>query len=206
MGCSGLGGFCLKRKMLAVREDVAERMSEIASRKGLTLYGLVNEALEWVSRMEDMGVTLDRIVEEYRTLDAAKRAGFLLCPESLWYETVEQACRNGEDRMAKRWFEAGVRFAKLYMVRESEDALAAFKRDIRNFTWNASDFSFDEGADDGQIIVRCISPKFPESYAILLCRFLEGSFDAFGYECIRRDVAKGALQLSLSRERSDAGA
>ena len=194
------GNSRLGRKLLAAREDVAERIGEIASRKGLTLYGLVNEALASVIAMEDAGTTLKRAAERSLTLDSAKNAGFLLCPEALWYETVEQAYRSSPDRMAELWFEGGARCAKLYLVRMVKDPLAAFERDIPNFTWNASDFGFERGKDDGEILVRCIGPRFSEPYALLFSRFLEGAFAAFGYECVRRDVAKGALQLKLSRK------
>ncbi len=193
----------MKRKMLAAREDVALRMREIATQRGMTLYGLVNDALESVIRMDEMGIPVSDVMEEYRALNAAKKAGFLLCPESLWYEMVEQAHAKDNDGMAEKWLEAGDRVAQMYKVRESQEPLAAFKRDIRNFTWNAFEFSFDEGQE---ILVRCIGPKFPEAYAVLFSRFLEGSFHAFGYQCVERDAARGALQLRLVRERPDAQA
>ena len=193
-----------RRKLLAAREDVAARIGEIASRRGLTLYGLVNEALASVITMEDAGITLNGMAERSRTLDSAKNAGFLLCAEALWYETVEQAYRNSPQGMAKLWFEAGARCAKLFMIRENERSVAAFARDITAFTWNAPDFSFD--VRDREVRVRCLSPKFSKSYALLFSRFLEGAFDAFGYDCASEEVDTGALQLRLSRKKSNAEA
>ncbi len=189
----------IKRKMLAAREDLVDRTIEIASRKGLTLYGLVNEALDSIITMEDQGITSKKIMEEYQSLEAARGAGFTLCPENLWYEMVEAACQNGNDRVADRWFDAGTRCAKLYAVRGTRDPLAALTRDIRTFASNPPGFDFQREQGDGEIVVRCLSPKFSESYATLFGRFLEGVFTAFGYRLVERDVAKGAVQLKLTR-------
>ncbi len=185
--------------MLAAREDLVARTSEIASRKGLTLYGLVNEALDSIIKMEDRGVTSRKIMEEYQTLEAARTAGFALCPENLWYEMVEEACQNGKERVAERWFEAGARCAKLYAVRDTKDPLSGLTRDIRTFASNPIGFDVQRQQGDGEIVVRCLSPKFSESYATLFSRFLEGVFTTLGYRLVERDVAKGAVQLKLTR-------
>ncbi len=184
--------------MLAVRGDLADRLNEIAAHRGTTLFALVNDTLDSAIALEEAGLTPRGVLEGQRILEAARVSGFLPCPENLWYETVEQAHRDGGEWMAKSWFEAGARCAKLYMVREGKDFLAVFKRDIRGLTWNASDFSFTEG-DDG-VLVRCISRKFSELYAQLFSNYMEGAFTAFGYECVQRDVAKGAFQLKLTRK------
>ena len=48
----------VKRKMLAVREDIAEQIVSIAKGRGLTLFGLVNEVLEQAVRAHKMGLTI----------------------------------------------------------------------------------------------------------------------------------------------------
>ncbi len=189
----------IRRKMLAAREDLVARTSEIANRKGLTLYGLVNEALDSIIKMEDQGITSTKIMEAHQSLEADRGAGFTLCPENLWYEMVEAACQNGRDRVADQWFEAGARCAKLHAVRQTKDPLAVLTRDIRTFASNPPGFDVLRENGDRDIGVRCLSPKFSESYATLFGRFLEGAFTTFGYRLVERDVAKGAVQLKLTR-------
>ncbi len=184
--------------MLAVRADLADRLSQIATQKGTTLYALVNETLNLAIALEEAGLTPGGVMEERLVLEAARVSGFMPCPETLWYEMVDQAHRGGGDGMVKSWFEAGTTFGKLYMVREGKDHFSVFKRDIRNLTWNASDLSFTEG--NGEVQVRCIGRKFSESYAQLFSSYIEGAFESFGYECVQKDVARGAFQLRLSRK------
>jgi hypothetical protein len=188
----------LKRKMLAAREDLVDRVSEIADRRGFTLFGMINDMLELVVRAEDMGLSLREIVDRYEVVRAAKEAGFILGLESLWYDVVEEAYRRDEDRVMKRWFEAGVWCAKCYLVKGIEDPLAAFNRDMQAFTWNASEFSIVKREED-EALVRCISPRFPHSYTTLFSAFLEGALNTFGYKCVERDVARGVIQLRFCR-------
>ncbi len=184
--------------MLAVRADLADRLNQIATQKGTTLYALVNDTLNLAIALEEAGLTPRGVMEERLILEAARVSGFMPCPETLWYEMVDQAHRGDGDRMAKSWFEAGATFGKLYMIREGKDHLSVFKRDIRNLTWNASDLSFAEG--NGEVQVRCIGRKFSESYAQLFSSYMEGAFGSFGYECVERDVARGAFQLRFAKK------
>ncbi len=184
--------------MVAVRADLADRLNQIASQKGTTIYALANDTLNLAIALEEAGLTPRGVMEERLILEAARLSGFMPCPETLWYEMVDQAHRGGGDVIAKSWFEAGATFGKLYMIREGKDHFSAFKRDIRNLTWNASDLSFTE--DNGEVQVRCIGRRFSESYAQLFGSYMEGAFGSFGYECVRKDVARGAFQLRFAKK------
>ncbi len=183
--------------MVAVRADLADRLNQIASQKGTTIYALANETLNLAIALEEAGLTPLGVMEERLILETARVSGFMPCPETLWYEMVDQAHRGDGDRIAKSWFEAGANFGKLYMVREGKDHFSLFKRDIRNLMWNASDLSFTEG--NGEIQVRCVGRKFSESYAQLLSSYMEGAFRSFGYECLQKDAARGAFQLRFAK-------
>jgi hypothetical protein len=186
--------------MLAVRGELADRVSEIAKHRGFTLFSFVNDALDSAIKIEQQGLTVDEVLQGHRTLQAAKEAGFVPCPESLLYEAVDLAYWAEGERLSDSWLEAGARCAKLYLVREIHSPLDRFKRDIRDLTWHASDISLDEGKADRNLIVRCLGRKFSEGYALLFSRFLEGAFSTLGYSCERREVAKGALVLEMVRK------
>ncbi len=192
----------MKRKMLAVREDLANRLSQMAGRKGLTLYALVNEALTSFLKIEDAGHTTREVMEVTRVLEAARNMGFLLCPEDLWYETVALAHREAGKGVSEGWFEAGARCAKFYSIRGGDDPLTSFKGDLRSLTSNASNLTLHESEEGDVLLVRCINKRFSASYASLYGHFLEGAFSNFGYNCLQRDVAKGALRLKLARRSS----
>lgn len=64
----------VKRKTLVAREDLTKRISEMAKRRGYSLYDMVNEAFELTVKAEDSGVNLRNAVEEHEVLKTAKEA------------------------------------------------------------------------------------------------------------------------------------
>lgn len=185
----------MKRKMLAAREDLANQVSEIASRKGLTLFAVTNEALEQVVELDKMDRRLSDVADEYEVLKAAKDAGFILVPESLLYETMDKAHREMRKWMIKKWAESGEWYGKYYSVRNPEHTLDNLRRDMCGFFWNVREF--DVTRNDDEVSVRCVSPRFPESYAVFLSAFFEGALNMLGYKCVEKHVAKGFVQLKF---------
>ena len=84
----------IKRKTLFAREDLVNRLLSIAKQQGRSLYGLVNEIFELAIRAEDLGVNLQKAFEERWILKKARKDGFILVPEGLWYEMAEIAYQN----------------------------------------------------------------------------------------------------------------
>jgi hypothetical protein len=183
----------VKRKTLVAREDLVDRLSEVAKQRGYSLYAMVNEVLELAVKAEETGVDLKRVVEERDILEAAREAGFILGLESLWYEMAELAYEKARSRALKSWFEAGVWLAKRYATGEVEDAFAAFKKDLEAFTWNALEFTIEKAGE--KVSVRIISPRFTESYTVLFTSLLEGALDAFGYKIANKEISRGAIRL-----------
>lgn len=182
--------------MLAAREDLVDQVGEVAGRKGFTLFGVTNEALEQVLKLDKMGLRLSDVVREYEVFRAAKDVGFVLVPESLLYETMEKAYRDSRNWMIKKWFEIGEWCGKYYSVRDSGNKLEGLKKDVCGFFWNVREFDVVKNGDD-EVFVRCVSPRFPESYAVFLSRFLEGAFSGLGYACVEKHVTKGFMQLKF---------
>jgi len=189
----------VKRKMLAVADDLANEIVRIAERKGLTLYKFVNDVLRQVVRANDMGLTLKQVVDERRVIEAAKEAGFTLAVERLWYDTVDTAFKQRRGSTTKKWREAGKWYGKYCSSKGAEESLKAFKRTVSDLMWGASEFDIEE--KDDKVEVRCISSKFPLSYTELFTAFLEGAFEALGYKSTGREVSKGVIRLTFGRKR-----
>lgn len=183
----------IKRKTLFAREDLVNRLLSIAKQQGRSLYGLVNEIFELVIRAEDLGVNLQKAFEERWILKKARKDGFILVPEGLWYEMAEIAYRNSKDETLKRWFEAGVWLAKRYMEVESEEPLEAFKRSLKAYSWNMEEMVIEE--ENEKISIRIISPRMPETYAKLYSAFIEGALNTFGYKIAKKEVSFGNIRL-----------
>lgn len=188
----------VKRKTFAAREDLINRVGEMAELRGCTLYDMVNEIFELAAEAEDAGVSLRKTVEERGLLSTAKKAGFILGLETLWYEMAELTYKKAKSKALKSWFEAGVWLAKRYATSDLEDSFEAFKRDLKAFTWNAPEFTIEKAGNE--VSIRIISPRFTEPYTLLYEAFLEGALKAFGYQIADKEVAKGNIRLKAVRK------
>jgi len=191
----------VKRKTLFAREDLANRLSLIAKQHGYSLYNLVNEILELAIRAEDEGVNLRKIFEESLILKTAKREGFILGLENLWYDISEIAYEKARDEALKRWYEAGVWLAKRYATSGAENPFEAFKRSLLAYSWNVPDLKITE--NENHVSIRMISPRFTDSYATLYSAFLEGALKTLGYEILGMEVSTGMIRLEAVVKRGD---
>lgn len=180
-----------RRKMLAAREDLVDRISEIARKRG-TLYDFVNEILQEVIRADSLGVSLRDIIDERGILKDAKDSGFTLVPARLWYDLVDKAYAHfGGDWMKDLWFECGQWYGKYY------GDLDRFSAAVRRLLWDLSEF--DLSVEGEYLAVKCIILNSSYSYADLFSKFIEGALNTFGYEPISEDVSKGVVNLRFRR-------
>ncbi|MEM2937103.1 MAG: hypothetical protein QXJ63_00980 [Candidatus Bathyarchaeia archaeon] len=190
-----------KRKTFVAREDLIDRLSKVAKERGYSLYALVNEVFGLALKAEEMDLDLGRVIEERGVLETARKAGFILGLESLWYDMADFAYEKAKSRILKSWFEAGVWFAKRYATSGTADPLGAFKRDLKAFMWNAPEFNVEEA--ENKLSIRVISPRFSEAYTFLLASFFEGALEAFNYNITEREVFRGNIRLEAIRKDSN---
>lgn len=184
--------------MLAAREDLVNRLLDVAGRKNVKLFAMINDILELVLRADEMGISLEETVNEYGFVKAAKDAGFVPAVESLWYDVIEKFFKLDKDWLINKWYKSGKWYGKYYSVKLPADPLNAFKKEIGFLTWDASEFDIVEN-EDGKMEVRCVNPRFSMSYSTLFSKFLEGALNAFGYECIETAVTRGLIHLLFRR-------
>jgi hypothetical protein len=185
--------------MLAAREDLADKISEIAASKGFTIFGMLNNLLELAISVEAMGASLEEVVDNYKFIKAVRNASFTLVLESLLYDTADIAYQKAKDKALKTWFEAGVWIGRQYISRGAEDPFTAIRRDLKAFSWNAPEFTMEK-TESGLVSVRVLSPRFPESYTFLFNRFLEGILEAFGYGVTYKEVGRGNIRLEAAKK------
>ena len=187
-----------KRKTFVTREDLINRLSEIAKARGRSLYETVNEIFELAITSEELGLTLKRVVEERHLVEVARQSGFILGFETLWYEMADLSFEAKKRQALKSWFDTGVWFAKRYVTSSVQDPLAEFTHDLSLFTWNAPEFRIDRSKSD--IAVRIVSPRFSASYTYMFASFIEGALQSFGYKIVTNDVKQGAIRINGIKE------
>ena len=187
-----------RRKMLAAREDLADKAGKIASAKGFTVFAMLNNLLELSVSSEAMGFSLEEVVDNYRLIKAVRNAGFTLVLESLLYDTADLAYQKAKDKTMKTWFDAGVWVGRQYISRGGEDPFMAVRRDLKAFLWNAPEFAMEK--NEKEVSIRVLSPRFSESYTFLFNHFLEGILVAFGYGVTYKEVGTGNIRLEAAKK------
>ncbi|MDR2203287.1 MAG: hypothetical protein LBE76_03100 [Nitrososphaerota archaeon] len=184
------------RKTLVAREDLLNKVSEIAKDQGCSLFELVNDLFQLVIQCNKMGFVLRQTVEDCRVLELAKSSGFILGLERLWYDMVDMAYMADKSASLKSWFDSGVWFAARYDIVNSE-SFAKFKEELYVFTWNAPEFVFEH--EGNNLFVRVTSPRFTEAYSFLFASFLVGALETFGYELVNKEVLRGMIRINSVR-------
>ncbi|MDI9619765.1 MAG: hypothetical protein QFX33_02985 [Candidatus Nezhaarchaeota archaeon] len=96
----------LKRKVLAASRDLVDKLEGIVRNKGLTMYSYINRLISIALKAESLGLTVEKMVEEYVAQSSAKAAGMILAP-------VSDVSPNNVDE----WDSMGERMALLTSIR-----------------------------------------------------------------------------------------
>jgi len=187
----------LRRKSFAAREDLLDGMIKVAKQGDLSLYKFLNEVFELTLRAEEVGVNLSSLMDSRELLKDAMVGEFTLGLESLWYEMAEIAYDKAKNKSLKAWFDAGVWLAKRYVTGETDDPFEAFKKDLKDFTWNVPELDVNKKADT--VSVRIVSPRFTEAYTFLFLSFIEGALETFGYTIDSKEISRGLIRLEAVR-------
>jgi len=187
----------VRRKTFVAREDLLNRMSEIAKDQGYSLFELVNELFQLAIDSDKLDSNLKRMVEERKLLEDAKSSGFILGLERLWYEMADIAYTKDKTVALKNWFDSGAWFAAHYLT-DRHLTFECFKNDLAAFTWNAPEFEL-ETSGNNKVLVKVTSPRFTEAYTFLFASFLLGALESFGYTPVNKEISRGIIRLDTVR-------
>ncbi len=183
------------RRFFAADAEVGDAFVQMAHKRNLTLYSLLNEMLKHAIELDRAGIALQEAVQRFRTLRTSQEIGFVAVPEKLWYETAEVAHKIDPARTCSRFAEAGEWIGKYSLAKGGGQNPVRHLIDcLSPLTHSSSDFS-SEGNET--IRLRCVNNQYSASYsdcfAALLCR----AFEKIGYQCTSRDLSKGMVLLSF---------
>lgn len=188
----------VRRKTFVAREDLLNRLVEIARVQGCSLFELANDLFQLVIDADDLNFSLKRVFDERKVLELAKGSGFVLGLERLWYEMADIAYSKDKVLALKSWFDSGVLFSARYISDGGQFSFDQFKADLVSFTWNAPEFDF-ELVGDAKVFVKVTSPRFTEAYTFLFASFLVGALGSFGYKPVSEEVSRGVIRISAMR-------
>jgi hypothetical protein len=182
-----------RRKMLAAKDDLADKVGKIAEKRGFTLFSMVNDLLDLAIKVDNMGVSLKEAVDAYELAREVRDASFTLVLESLLYDTSEIAYNDSAEKTLKVWYDAGVWIAQRYIARGVKDPLSAYEHELKVFSWNIPGITVDRS--EKGVSIRILSPRFSESYSKLFNQYLKGILTGFGYKVTFNEVGRGNIRL-----------
>ncbi|MEM3736581.1 MAG: hypothetical protein QXJ75_00600 [Candidatus Bathyarchaeia archaeon] len=188
----------MRRKFLAAREDLVDKLSKIAQEKNVTLFGMVNEVLEEFIRSEENGQSLREVVDSQLILKMAKEAGLILVTENFWNYILDKGFENDKEVLDEMWRSTGQWFGRCCKIRlPSESPLGTLERAMRALPWNISEVNITRSKDGGN--VTCIGSRLSLPNTTLLAAFMIGFMDSFGYTLSSRNISRGIISLDFKR-------
>lgn len=184
-----------RRKMLAADEEIANRVVEMAQKRGQTVFQTVNDILEQALRVDGIGLTLTDVVNERGMLEKAKQMGLTFTIENLLYDVVELAHSNAEKNLTDLWLETGKWYGK-YFTQKSDDGLDAFRAAMDLLTIGNSVYNI-ELEKDGVVFISYVSERFNSGYIEVCSKFIEGVFDSFDMELLGKENSKGVIRMKF---------
>ena len=186
------------RKMLAADEKLANKIVEMAKRRESTVYKTVNDILEQALRADQMGLSLNEIVDERETLEKAKKMGFTFAIEELLYEVVGIAYNRNKKGLNDLWLDTGRWYGK-YFSNKSNDGLDAFAEAMSLLTLGNSVFNMEKRRG-GDIRVSCVGERFTPGFTEVYSTFMEGVFETLGMKLVEKENSEGIIRLRFRKE------
>lgn len=188
----------LERKSLFARKDLVEKLAEVASKRGVSLYMLVNEVFEQYIKAWELGVSFDySTAKSVEVLSRVRKANFIVFPEPILAEalgSVPEASLASVLEVSKNF---GKWLAKYYEVTGRGNSLENFLEDLRNVGLFPGELAFNE--KEGFVVVRVANPKMHVAYARVVASLLAGFLNAAGYRVSGIEVSNGLVVLHAER-------
>jgi len=187
-----------EKKLLAVDGEVAQKIIQIANRKGMTVYSFTNEILKQAIVAENMNKSLEEIVERFRLLEISRNGGTLIVPADALLCMIERVYQQEKDILLKRWYESGRWYGKYLQVKfYGEEPLDIMEKLLDACSSKSSEIRILRDGD--KLFVNWLSPNDSLEYTELFSKFLEGLIHAFGYETKKNDVSKGLIAMEFEK-------
>lgn|GEM_PF-1228589 len=182
----------LKRKFLAARENVADKVNEIAKESGRTVFSIVNEALSAFIAAKEAGRTLLSIIEEGKNAQLARNAGMILVPEAS-YDSLLESCAI-VPRIYDGWKSAGTVFGKYLYVNEIHEDTESVETALKEVIGGNPDVAFSKEK------LVCISPRLGVKQTEAVSAFLEGLLQSLNLTVTAKEVSKGIIIITFKQE------
>ncbi|MEM1569414.1 MAG: hypothetical protein QXM89_00120 [Candidatus Bathyarchaeia archaeon] len=187
----------MPRKLLAARADLVDELSRMAKARNQTVYGFLNNILEQALRLHKMDIKIEDVANSYMVIKNLKNLGFIPLPEDFAYRALDGIIKSKS--IADSFFKLGEWYGRVLAAQLPDfKPMELLRTVISEIAWTASEVSIVENG--GEITVRCIGPRFSESYTLVLASMIEGFAFSIGFKTTKRYVTRGVIFLNLKSE------
>ena len=183
-----------KRKMLAAEEDLANKVAQLAEKRGLTIYQTVNDILEQAIRAEGEGVNLKEALDRRSDMVRARDMGLTFTVEHLYYQVVEAAYSDDKQKIEDLWKEMGFWYGK-YFKGKGDDPARDLTEALRFLTYG-SQFTAEKGRGD-ELTVSCINERYTRGYTQVFASFIKAAYEVLGYRVKDNESSRGIIKIKL---------
>ncbi|MCS7097907.1 MAG: hypothetical protein NZ922_02885 [Candidatus Methanomethyliaceae archaeon] len=186
----------IEKKLLVVRSDILEKLSEVARKENKTLFALTNEILQDALKASEMKTTIREIVDFYRLMKIQKESGSMVIPMNLLLSSLKKS--NDKMKILKEWNDAGEWYGK-YLIAKFDNPLEILPSLLSTSFWHVSEVKINRKTND-RIAISIIAPNVDQLLIEVTVEYLIGIMRALDFYNIKNDILHGIAILEFSKE------
>ncbi|MHA1299720.1 MAG: hypothetical protein ACTSO9_09815 [Candidatus Helarchaeota archaeon] len=192
-----------ERKTVAINKSIADKLSEIAKKEGMTLFSLINEVLEAEIFAHDAKLgRCSKIVHTYQNFSIIKDIGMSFIPYKLLNVINKHAFQTeGKDEIIQEWYKYGQWLANYTKIRFPNKEIETIEEVSRNIFWQKTEFQIIKRPSEKnprEVELRIFGQQLEFEYMECISSVYEGIFHELNFKTVKKDVSEGIAHIKFS--------
>jgi len=187
----------MPRSNIAVDEEVADSLSDEATRENKSLYALTNEAITAILMVCKFGGSPREVYPSWRFSRILKDTDAIPLPGDLMERLTKKVFDTDKEWLLNEWFEEGKRIGSyLHMYAEDFNQLVSRVDELQGFL-PVKRVEFERKEEGGKVMVAGLSLESTTCAE----RFLRGIISAYPYKIVDTRVSEGMIDVRAEEEK-----
>ena len=193
----------MPRSNIAVDDEVADSLSDEATRENKSLYALTNEAITAILMVCKFGGTAREVYPSWRFSRILKDTDAIPLPGDLMERLTKKVFDTDREWLLNEWFEEGKRIGSyLHMYAEDFNQLVSRVDELQGFLpVKRVEFQRKEEGGKATVAVRVIGAGLSLESTTCAERFLRGIMSAYPYKIVDTRVSEGMIDIRAEEEK-----
>ena len=190
----------MDRKTIAINKDIAQKINEIAKKKGKTTYAFMNEILESAIIAEDLELDCREVLKTAHDLEILRDADLSYVPRSIYYLLIDLSYPDHKEKLIEKSIDFGKWLGSYSKVRFAEQELDTIRSTLDSLYSRSEEKYSISFKDDEELVFQRYSVFQQEKRLELESYIYEGLFFEFGYDLICRKVTESDYELTFKKK------